>query len=193
MNDLSPSKKNKRLFGCSVPLGLRCWRARRDSPRGPSPITWKRGCRPATGTTTTWNGSPASLPTFPTGEPSSFITTGPTRIPTAGSRAGARVSLMSSSGGRCGVTGRLIQPPKHNGRIGSQGLPPSPDHPREKGNAYLILRNYSIGTLEGGGSHDSIAHLSACDHNHYLSFRSIAGLRKDILEPKGTVGQAPLF
>jgi hypothetical protein len=31
----------------------------------------------------------------------------------------------------------LIQPPKHDGRIGSQGLPPSPDHPREKGNAYF--------------------------------------------------------
>jgi hypothetical protein len=65
------------------------------SQREPPPITGKRGCRPATGTTTTRNGSPASLPTFPTGEPSSSITTGPTRMPTAGSRAGARVSLMS--------------------------------------------------------------------------------------------------
>jgi len=45
---------------------------------------------------------------------------------------------VGSSGGRCGVPGRLIQPPKHDVRIGSQGLPPSPGHPREKGNAYLI-------------------------------------------------------
>lgn len=33
--------------------------------------------------------------------------------------------------------GMVIQPPKHDGRMGSQGLPPSPDPPREKGNAYL--------------------------------------------------------
>lgn len=37
------------------------------------------------------------------------------------------------------MSGRLIQPPKHDGRIGSRGLPPSPDHPREKGNAYLMV------------------------------------------------------
>jgi hypothetical protein len=37
------------------------------------------------------------------------------------------------------MSGRLIQPPKHDGRIGSQGLLSSPDHPREKGNAYLMV------------------------------------------------------
>jgi phosphatidylserine/phosphatidylglycerophosphate/cardiolipin synthase-like enzyme len=35
------------------------------------------------------------------------------------------------------MAGWLIQPPKHDGRMGSQGLPPSPGHPREKGNPYL--------------------------------------------------------
>jgi hypothetical protein len=43
-----------------------------------------------------------------------------------------RRKAAGSSGGRCGISGRLIQPPKHDGRIGSQGLPPSPDHPRKK-------------------------------------------------------------
>ena len=33
---------------------------------------------------------------------------------------------VGSSGGRCGVPGRLIQPPKHDVRIGSQGLPTIP-------------------------------------------------------------------
>ena len=33
-------------------------------PREPSPITEKSGCPPATGTTTTWSGSPASPRTF---------------------------------------------------------------------------------------------------------------------------------
>jgi len=47
------------------------------------------------------------------------------------------MTAAGSSGGRCGMSGTLIQPPKHDGRIGSQGLPPSPDHPREKGNTYL--------------------------------------------------------
>lgn len=39
---------------------------------------------------------------------------------------GNRLRLRGSRGGRCGVSGRLIQPPKHDVRIGSRGLPTIP-------------------------------------------------------------------
>src|SRR3972149_6825526 len=71
-----------------------------------------------------------SLPTSPTREPNSSITTAPTRTP---------------------MPGRLIQPPKHDGRTGSQGLPPSPDHPGKKGNAYPRCDILNSEMLREGG------------------------------------------
>ena len=50
--------------------------------------------------------------------------------------------LLCRCGQRIRVVGFITQVPvirkilDHVGRMGSQGLPPSPDHPREKGNAY---------------------------------------------------------
>jgi hypothetical protein len=61
--------------------------------------------------------------------------------------------LLCRCGQRMRVVGFITQVPvirkilDHVGRMGSQGLPPSPDHPREKGNAYS-----GIGRLPANGS-----------------------------------------
>jgi len=111
------------------------------------------------GLSTTWNGSPASLPAFPNGEPSSSITTGHTPMLIAGSHAGAK----SSSRYRLRTTRPILRDPTVPGlqpvgqlvsRVGD-GDVPGPEEDDCKGHVPLLAaesekRNFLSGRSDLG-------------------------------------------